>query len=271
MRKHALTVFTAISFTLIATIGLAQTAITSLPYSITTSGSYYISGNLTSTGNGISITASDVTIDFGGYTISGNGSSGYGVYPGGTGYSNIEIRGGGVRSFAEGISFDSSWTAIRIIDMRVIGNVNNSIQINGTNILVKDCTIEDNGYGPVIGGVSVFTGNTTCSNDSYGLSIGANSTITNNVAYNNNGTGIIAGSTCVIIGNSLYNNASRGISGGTSTIKNNSITGNGKEGIDVDGSSYIDGNMVYNNNQDDGGYLNISTCTTCTLGTNYAP
>ena len=52
----------------------ARTAIESLPYTISTSGSYYLAKNLqfaATSGDAISITAPNVTLDLNGFTISG--------------------------------------------------------------------------------------------------------------------------------------------------------------------------------------------------------
>ena len=55
-----------------------RTPISSLPYTIKVPGSYYLTGNLASTTNGIFIDASQVTLDLMGFTLSGDG--GHGAY-----------------------------------------------------------------------------------------------------------------------------------------------------------------------------------------------
>jgi hypothetical protein len=64
---------------------LGQTAIASLPFTITNSGSYYLTKNLTySTGSaGITVSADNVTIDLGGFSLVGTG--------GGTNISAITV------------------------------------------------------------------------------------------------------------------------------------------------------------------------------------
>ena len=80
------------------------TKITSLPYPITKSGFYYVGGNLSSAASGIIVSANDVTIDLGGFTLTGNGGSTYGVGIGGQ--TNVEVRNGTVRGFQFGIWTD---------------------------------------------------------------------------------------------------------------------------------------------------------------------
>ena len=48
-----------------------RTPISSLPYTIGSAGSYYVTGNLSSTTNGIVIKSSDVTVDLMGFTLTG--------------------------------------------------------------------------------------------------------------------------------------------------------------------------------------------------------
>src|SRR5689334_13892270 len=47
-------------------------AISSLPLTIVTPGSYYLTGNLSATSTGITVTARDVTIDLNGFTLTGD-------------------------------------------------------------------------------------------------------------------------------------------------------------------------------------------------------
>ena len=53
-----------------------RTPISSLPYTITESGSYYVTGNLSSTGHGIIIESSGVTVDLMGFSLTGDGING---------------------------------------------------------------------------------------------------------------------------------------------------------------------------------------------------
>ena len=50
-----------------------RTPISSLPYTISEPGSYYVTGNLSSTGSGIVIQASGVTVDLMGFSVTRGG------------------------------------------------------------------------------------------------------------------------------------------------------------------------------------------------------
>ena len=81
------------------------TKITSLPYTISTPGSYYLGGNLTYAGDsdGITVNADNVTLDLMGFTLAytGTGTTYYGIYM--QGRKNVEIRNGTVRGWFTGV------------------------------------------------------------------------------------------------------------------------------------------------------------------------
>jgi hypothetical protein len=85
----------------------ARTPISSAPFTINASGSYYLTGNLAvTTGSAITISADDVTLDLNGFTISSTASpaSGAGVRLSGVRRS-VTVRNGGIRgttTFASG-------------------------------------------------------------------------------------------------------------------------------------------------------------------------
>ncbi|VVC00334.1 Right handed beta helix region [uncultured archaeon] len=75
-------IFPLLVLLLLASIASAATAIGGCPYQINSSGSYSLSGNLSvNNSTCITVNASDVAIDCGGFTLTGSNSSGtYGIY-----------------------------------------------------------------------------------------------------------------------------------------------------------------------------------------------
>jgi hypothetical protein len=137
-----------------------RTPIGSAPFSITTAGSYYLTGNLTvTTGNAISITADDVTLDLNGFTISSTASpaSGIGVsLPAGS-RRNVIIRNGIIRGtttfaggvftaggFQNGVRVVSLGANVRVEDITVIGMSLNGITLPAgvRTYAVDRCTVE---------------------------------------------------------------------------------------------------------------------------------
>ena len=236
-----------------------RTPITSVPITISQSGSYYLTKNLTAAGTAITVDANNVTIDLCGFTLAGPDSgTNYGIYM--NGRKNVEIRNGTIRDFGDsGIyEYSSSGQNHRIIDIRSISNGYDGINLSGGGHIVKECTTSDNG---------------TSVSPAYGIyARGDSCLITSNVVYNN-GTSATAGNSvygiytqgygCMITGNSVYNNGRSSASNVFGimvfypgcTITGNTVYGNGYyagaivSGIDSEFApgSAITGNTVYYN------------------------
>ncbi|HEY5895710.1 MAG TPA: chitobiase/beta-hexosaminidase C-terminal domain-containing protein [Chthoniobacterales bacterium] len=128
------------------------TAITSLPYTISAAGGYYLSANLNTTGAGIIINADNVIVDLNSHTItqtSGASNTQTGLYL--NNRRNVVIRGGTVRGFRKGIVFDSTTTDDanssnnRVESMRVIDSVELAAKISGGRSVVCDTAFLNTG------------------------------------------------------------------------------------------------------------------------------
>ncbi len=268
----------------------ADTPISSLPFTINTSGSYYLTNDLTSTETGIFIGADHVTIDLRGHSLIGSGSTSYsGVYT--QLNSNIVVKNGTIRNFANGIS--SLWetsSSFHVINVRLTGNLGSGISLGGPNHLIEACITSNNGtygiyvgpgssvlkstaynnvnQGIVAGDGSTLIGNTAYSNGIHGISGGTGSTMSQNTAHSNGNSGLFCTAGCTIVENTAYGNQNHGIVAYTSSnIKNNTAHSNKNTGILLYANSncLVDGNTAYDNG------TNISLCDTCTFGLNHAP
>jgi hypothetical protein len=221
-------------FYVVAVGGGVGTKITSAPYTINEPGFYYLGKNLNSTGEGITVNTSNVTIDLMGFSIMGadrtvSESVGIKLF---NEVTNVEIRNGTVRQFDLGIYMDtmqSSVNAIRIINTRIIRN-NTAIYIRGNNQLIKGCTIED----------SAITG----------ISAIGSGTISNNmVNYVGASGGINASGVWNVTGNTI-SNASIGLGffAAGNIIGNTISCGTGQYGLwlttDVDQQVLVSQNVV---------------------------
>lgn len=255
MKKHA--VIVALTAQLIAGAGLSWGAsqITSLPKTINTSGEYYLASNLTSSGNGIIINASNVSIDLKGHTIKGSSNPGAAISlaTNATNIKDVEIANGSITNFTRGITL---WDVqgVRVINLRLTNishdDIDDASLDVGVNSLIKDSVFADNYHGPSAQDGSIITGNTS---------------------INSQGHGFWAGSGSIIQGNAVYGSLMEGIGGRDATIKNNSVFGNHEGGILPDGNCLVDGNTAVNNDPDGLGWPNMGECSTCVFGANVAP
>jgi len=190
------------------------TKITSLPYTILASGSYYLGNNLSAaTGAGIIVDANDVTLDLRGFCLGGNFSEdGIKILDN---RRNVEVRNGTLSGWNNGINSNGGCSGLRVIGVRANGNINGII-LQGDGTQVKGCTASWG--GPSAGTRGIFI----------------------------NGCGLVCN--CTVMGFGGANG--RGIyslSGGT--ISDNLVlncTGTGTYGIKTDGPAAISHNSVTN-------------------------
>jgi hypothetical protein len=206
------------------------TKITSVPYTITQPGFYYLDGNLNCTsGNGITIDAGHVTLDLMGFRISSpissSGVSGIKI----TGPFNVEIRNGTVYGFTYGIkASNDGGSSYRISNVRAVFNNDSGISLLGKNHSVRNCHIL-NDYG-LMSGIFLDSGlvnGCVVSGFICGIEV-TSGEITGCVSSNNQGIGIKMLGAGSLIGN-IANNNMEGFRIGTNVnllVDRNSASGN---------------------------------------------
>ncbi len=195
-------------FYVIVAGGGVGTKITSLPYTITQPGFYYLGGNLTTTGsnNGITVEANDVTIDLMGFSLTNTAFSGYsyGIYM----YhrNNVRVRNGTVRGFYVGI-FESSTSGAnhRIMNVSCVNNGSTTghtgigILLYGYNHLVKGCIASSNGYGGIYVANGTISECAAYDNYNYGIQLWNTGTVLDNIANNTTSYGFYLGSGNIVV------------------------------------------------------------------------
>ena len=208
-----------------------RTSITSLPYTITQPGSYYLTADLVGVAgqNGITVGADDVTIDLNGFTLRGAIGSLDGIFAAGI-RTNLTVRNGVVKDWGEeGIGGSGSEIRDALIsDITVSGNSGTAIRIN--NGVVTNCNLVDNGAGLHILGGEHGSHVSHCSarqNAFFGFTLFGGSTIEQCTSADNGSDGIrlsFAG-----------------------TVRGCVVMNNGNDGIDVTGHTLVTDNVAYSN------------------------
>ncbi|MFB0524372.1 MAG: right-handed parallel beta-helix repeat-containing protein [Phycisphaerae bacterium] len=220
--------------------------ISSVPYTISSSESYYLTKNLQTTSgsqNAITVNADNVTIDLMGFSLIGRGSgTGRGIYM--NGRSNVEIRNGTVRNFGrEGIyeaSVDDG-DGHRVISVRALFNGGAGIKLSDPNNLVRDCTTLANGNdGIYVGPVSMVTNNISSDNGDDGIELDIGCMASGNVISYNKWHGIWTFFGCAVFDNVSYENG-RGIviQNDGNFVKDNTLRRNVLSNIYVKGTDNI--------------------------------
>lgn len=129
--------------------GRIPIAASSIPVTIGAPGSYVLAGNIAvSTSNGITINASNVTLDLNGFTVSSTATTGNGVSTGGS-LSRIVVRNGTITGFNNGVFTGSNANGVLLEDLLIKDAKTTGINIsnsgNPTNIVLRRCHVFDTG------------------------------------------------------------------------------------------------------------------------------
>jgi hypothetical protein len=226
----------------------------SYPMAISQPGSYYLTRDITTANNsnGITITASNVTLDLNGFTLQGGPNTAKAINCVGT-PDTIVVRNGVIRDWGQRGIAASDVRNSRFENLTFISCGLDGIMC-GENCIVSNCIASDNGEDGIhVGARSVITactsfGNTqagfrlegTCvisnststGNGGQGISSLAGCHITSCVASRNVGHGIYAAHYSTIVGNTCHNNGTNGtgagifVVGADSRIEANNLVAN---------------------------------------------
>jgi parallel beta-helix repeat protein len=212
--------------------------ISSLPYTITSAGAYYLTTNLTGASgtNGITIAANDVTLDLNGFSLAGVPGSNDGILVSGN-RTNLCIANGTVRSWdfdnVDALNTQSS----RFLDLTIIGSGNTGLRSGATAVIthctafgnsqegilafdgcqVSQCAVRNNGAAGIAAGNNCRIADCQAQFNNFdGISAGSSSSISGCTAANNTAHGIEVGSSCIISGCTTQANTNSGISTGSS-------------------------------------------------------
>jgi hypothetical protein len=196
--------------------GAVGTKITSVPYTISNPGFYFLGGNLTysDTYYAIIVNADNVTLDLMGFRLSHPGplAVGTGIYA--YGRYNVEIRNGTVSGFEYGVS--CSGAQHRVSNVRAISNRLN-IGLIGKNHLVNACN-GSNGQKGIYVGSGTITNSVASNNWEYGIEFDGPGSLIGNIANDNGTTGFMFGTGIIMVDrNSASDNGTNYFAGGAST------------------------------------------------------
>jgi parallel beta-helix repeat protein len=188
------------------------TVIDSVPFNITASGTYYLTGNLQFSGSGpaISVDAPDVTLDLSGFTLSGPvpavaGDDGVLTTAAGT---NLRLSNGSIKGFNIGVNAPAR--DAQVVGVRVSGCVQG---IYAAPVLISECSAFENagvgittlvsqyvipGYGAVNSGGVVVERCSATANGEAGFLIGEGTLLVDSSASVNKRYGVYSTGPCRI-------------------------------------------------------------------------
>lgn len=201
---QAITAFQALQVRVDALEALGPTPLEGCQ-TISTTGSYVVTQNLTATGDCLIVATDFVTIDLAGFTISGDGT-GEGVTTtccDGR-LAGIAVRNGTVTNFFRGIYLELVDGAV-VEAVRVIDNLNSGI-ITDSPCIVRNNLAQGNVFDGIrTGGDCVVTGNTIRGSGNIGLLV-LGGIVSGNIASLNGAQGILVFCPANVIGNLAFGN-----------------------------------------------------------------
>jgi hypothetical protein len=224
------------------------------PVTINEPGSYYLTGNVSTTGSGIIIQTPDVTIDLMGFTLEG------GTGPGidGSNYDRVSLRNGRIQGW--------SGTGVRLRnravlqDLIVRDNRGSGVDI-GYDARVVSCTVEWNDvHGVIVASGSLVKDSLASNNRENGIwvtvpTVSHGALLTGCVVDSNGRNGIRADGRVSVLGNHVRSNDHDGdngkagiwLTGPYNRVEGNTVLQN-NIGVDIEGNNNVVVRNVVGNN-----------------------
>lgn len=203
-------------------------SISTLPVTISTSGTWCLTGDLSYYGSGpaISVSASGVTVDLKGYRLGSYGSSGYGVYSYG-GYNDLVVRDGEISASYRGIEINGATQSLNVTlrDLVISGFSSLGIYLNAQMSTIRDVIIQTPNGGSAWG---IYTSNADIDH------VRVDGSFVYGIYTNGNGFRTIR--------NSVVDGSSAAIAiygAGTSNVVNNDVNGGLGNGVSNNGSGTL--------------------------------
>lgn len=220
-------------------------------YRITSSGSYYLTGNISGAAgkHGIEIAAWGVTIDLCGFEVLGSDPGSLnGITVNAGGPKGVSILNGTVRGWGgDGVRVSLA-NGGRIEGVVATDNVGDGLAL-GDYMAVSGCSSYDNeGVGIIIGFGTSLANSAAASNGGNGITAGNGATITNCSSLYSGANGITLGINCVLIGSTSMQSGSDGVrAAGGSAVIDCVVNENDLDGIDASSDCVISGNTCHDN------------------------
>lgn len=197
-----------------------RTPIDSLPATIAQPGSYSLTGNLAGVAgqDGITITAGDVTIDLGGFTLAGVPGSGDGIRVAG-GAGRVTVRNGRVRGWGgHGVNLQlAPGSAVEGVEAE--SNASSGVRV-GAYAVVRDCRATQNLVGIHVEGDSLVLDSLARDNAAAGIELtgGSSLALGNLCEANQVGLVVLDSAGHLLAENACNENRSHGISASTAAL-----------------------------------------------------
>lgn len=223
--------------------GIQPVAITSLPFTISTPGTYYLAASLTGITNqdGIRINTSNVNLNLNGHRLAGVSGSRNGIVLNSGATTAVTIQNGTISNWGlNGIS--ASVTKLVLVEGVNVSDCLGAGLSLGSGQVLRCSSRSNGGKGISVGAGSVLEGCVVTANGDSGISTGANSRVTACTSIENAGLGIQTSSECLVLDSLAHSNKLTGIDASSNSLVSGcTAVRNGEHGIAVFNSSRVTG------------------------------
>jgi parallel beta-helix repeat protein len=226
-----------------------RTPISSVPYTITSSGSYYLTGNFFCGTNAITVSANEVTIDLNGFTLYGESEFATAILVPNPQW-DITIRNGKFDYWHEAVGATNA-IGSRFENLQSFETYYNSFSI-GANSVVAGCSVINSTLSG--GGTGIQTGDGVVVSDC---------TVINN--FNHYSFGIVVGRGCVIDSSICTSNFVGIITGDGTKLQGCSLLGNEANGLEAGSDCSVYDCNAWKNGWEGSGIPAILTGAGCTI------
>lgn len=226
---------------------IGRTPIDTIPYVISSRGSYYLTKSVTSSA-GITINASNVSIDLNGHTIQGSvGNTSAGISTPNP-QSNINIANGFIVSWGkEGINTSNSSSCSfsnLMVSSCALDGIYSGKNTSGSDLIVRNNIFDGIDFGES----SIITHSVAEANQSDGFELDQGAVLNDCSAKSNIGVGIKCTNVGTLTNCAAYLNTSHGFQcGNGSVVTANTAASNGGSGFSILASCNVRGNSSRSN------------------------
>lgn len=234
-----------------------RTPISSLPFTVTNPGAYYLTTNLAGVG-GITVNTNDVAIDLNGFALTAGGGDGISAS---TSFTNLSVRNGTVCNCGvSGLNVNSRYS--RIEGVLAFNNGGTGIGVAADESTVIGCTSVSNGFqGLAVGAKAMVRDCISAFNQQDGIIFGSDSVILTSIVQSNlvGGISSISSSGVVIEDCTASGNGGFGIAtGARSVVRDCSASGNLGDGIRVLSDCLVHGNLAIGNTNNSAAGIHVA-------------
>jgi parallel beta-helix repeat protein len=209
-----------------------------MPCTLTNSGSYVVTEPLRGVAgsDGITVTASGVTLDLNGFALTGGTGSRTGCVVK-AGCANVVIRNGIVRHWGQhGIEASAASNSMAQ-DIQATGNGGDGIRMGPASLVIGCAAQRNGGDGIRLGQAGVMASCLSRNNGRQGIWSEDHASLSSSTARDNQGHGIQAGRMVAIVETAARGNRADGIRADTGSLVADTVAGgNGSNGISLVGS-----------------------------------